>query len=53
MITLELQLQTAFPSGTIMIRAVGKLLIWKQRVRGVTKCIARAEAVLGWLLLSI
>lgn len=53
---LEMQLQTDFPSGAIMIRAVGKLLIWKQRVRGVTKCGTEADAELvspGWLLLSI
>lgn len=43
MMPLEIQLQTAFPSGAVMIRAVGKLLIWKQRVRGVTKRRAGAE----------
>lgn len=36
-----------------MICAVGKLLIWKQRVGGVAECTAEAEAVLGCLLLSI
>lgn len=56
MMPLEIQLQTASPSGAVMIHAVGKLLIWKQRVRGVTKRTAWAEAALvspGWLLLSI
>lgn len=47
MMPLEIQLQTGSPSGVVMIRAVGKLLIWKQRVRGVTKSWTKAEAVLG------
>lgn len=56
MMPLEMQLQTDSPSGAVMIRTVGKLLIWKQRVRGVTKCGTKAEAELaspGWELLSI
>lgn len=56
MMPLEIQLPTASPSGAIMICAVGKLLIWKQRVRGVTGCTVEAEAVPlspGWLLLSV
>lgn len=35
MMPLEIQQQTASPSGAVMIRAVGKPLIWKQRV---TEC---------------
>lgn len=53
---LEIQLRKASPSTAVMIRAVGKLLIWKQRVRGVTEGRTEAEAVpvsAGWLLLSI
>ncbi len=56
MMPLEIQLQTASPRGAVMIHAVGKLLIWKQRVKGVTKYRTKAEAVLvrpGWVLLSI
>lgn len=44
MMPLEIQLQTVSQSGAVMIRTVGKALIWKQRVRGVTKCVAKAEA---------
>lgn len=55
MMPLEIQLQTASPSGAVMICAVGKLLIWKQRVTGDTKYKTKAETELlspGWLLLS-
>ncbi|KAF3702500.1 Ephrin type-A receptor 7 [Channa argus] len=45
MMPLEIQLQTAFQSRAVMICAVGKPLIWKQRVRGVTKHTAKAETV--------
>lgn len=54
MMPLEIQLQTDSPSGAVMICTVGKLLIWKQRVRGVMKCGTTAELLSpGWLLLNI
>lgn len=47
MIPLETQLQSDSSKGVVIIRAVGKLLIWKQKV-SVTYCkwMTKAEAEL-------